>query len=148
MKLPKYEYLTEGEAKLFKFSSDGPKGKIKKLVVYSQMLEEDIYNIAFGDYDEETDSINDTVITNNSDSQKVLATVVSTLYVFTNKYPNFWVYATGSNPARTRLYRMGITSNLEEILADFKVFGLSDEIWHEFKKGKEFEAFLVKRKIH
>ena len=71
MKLPKYEYYTESEAKLFKFTSEGPKGKIKKLIVYSQMLQDDIYNLAFGDYDEETDSINDTVITNNNDSQKV-----------------------------------------------------------------------------
>lgn len=148
MKLPKYEYFTESEAKLFKFSSEGPKGKIKKLVVYSKMLQTDIYNLAFGDYDEDTDSINDTVITNNNDSQKVLATVVSTLYVFTNKHPGFWVYATGSTPARTRLYRIGITLNLEEILADFEVYGLSDETWHEFEKGSDYEAFLVKRKIH
>lgn len=75
MKLPKYEYFTEGEATLFKFSSEGPKGKIKKLVVYTQMLEADVYNLAFGDYNEENDSIDDTVITNNNDSQKVLTTL-------------------------------------------------------------------------
>ena len=112
------------------------------------MFENDIYNLAFGDYNEETNSINDAVITNNNDSQKVLATVASTLYVFTDKHPNFWVYATGSNSARTRLYRMGINTNLEEILEDFKVFGLSDETWREFEKGKEYEAFLVKRKVY
>ena len=112
------------------------------------MLENDIYNLAFGDYDEETNSINDTVITNNNDSQKVLATVASTLYVFTDKHPNVWIYATGNNSALTRLYRMGITTNLEEVMEDFEVFGLSDEIWREFEKGKEYEAFLVKRKLH
>jgi len=46
------------------------------------------------------------------------------------------------------LYRMGITTNLEEILEDFEVFGLSDETWSEFEKGKEYEAFLVKRKLY
>lgn len=148
MKLPRYEYSTESEAELFKFTSEGIKGSIQKLVVYSQMLENDVYNLAFGDYDEETNSINDTVITNNNDSPKVLATVASTLYVFTDKHPNVWVYATGCNSARTRLYRMGITTNLEEILEDFEVFGLSNEIWHEFQKGKEYEAFLVKRKLY
>ncbi|MEO6722188.1 MAG: hypothetical protein ABIN67_17610 [Ferruginibacter sp.] len=145
MKLPKYEYFTEGEAKLFKFTSEGPKGKIKKIIVYSQMLQDDIYNLAFGDYDEENNLINDTIITNNKDSQKVLATVVSTLYVFTNKYPNFWVYATGSSSARTRLYRIGITINLEEILADFEVFGLSDKTWREFEKGKEYGLINILR---
>ena len=144
MKLPRYEYLTESEAELFKFTSEGIKGDFKKLVVYSQMARKSIYNLAFGDYDEETNSINDTVITNNNDSQKVLATVASTLYVFTDKHPNVWVYATGSNSARTILYRMGITVNLEEILEDFAVFGLSDETWEKFEKGKKYEAFLVK----
>ena len=148
MKLPRYEYLTESKAELFSFTSEGIKGNIRKVVVYSQMLEDDIYNLAFGDYNEETNSINDAVITNNNDSQKVLATVASTLYVFTDKHPNVWVYATGSNSARTRLYRMGINTNLEEILEDFEVFGLSDETWREFEKGKEYEAFLVKRKVY
>ena len=105
MKLPRYEYLTEGNAELFTFVSEGPKGSIKKLIVYTQMLEKDIYNLAFGDYNEDTGKINDQVITNNKDSQKVLNTVASSLYVFTDKHPNVWVYATGSNTARTRLYR-------------------------------------------
>lgn len=39
MKLPRYEYLTEGNAELFTFVSEGPKGSIKKLIVYTQMLE-------------------------------------------------------------------------------------------------------------
>jgi hypothetical protein len=65
-----------------------------------------------------------------------------------DSYPNHWVYATGSNPARTRLYRIGITSNYEEILTDFEVFGLSNETWQEFEKEKEYYALLVKRKIH
>lgn len=82
MKLPRYEYSTESEAELFKFTSEGIKGSIEKLVVYSQMFQQDVYNLAFGDYDKETNSIDDTVITNNNDSQKVLATVASTLYVF------------------------------------------------------------------
>jgi hypothetical protein len=32
-----------------------------------------------------------------------------TLYAFTGKYPNTWIYATGSTKSRARLYRMGIT---------------------------------------
>ena len=146
MKLPKYEFLTEGNAELFKFTSEGPKGKIKKLIVYSQMLEEDIYNLAFGDYHEETDTIDDQIITNNNDSQKVLATVAATLYIFTERHPDIWVYTTGSNLARTRLFRMGITKNFEEIKEDFEVFGLSEDYWYQFEKEKNYEAFLVRRK--
>ena len=148
MKLPKYDYVTEGNAELFKFVSEGSKGKINKLIAYSPMLEDDIYNLAFGDYNAETDLIDDKIITNNNDSQKVLATVASTLYVFTDKHPNVWIYATGSNVARTRLYRMGITKNLEEILVDFEVFGLNEDTWLEFEKEKSYKAFLVKRKLY
>lgn len=112
------------------------------------MLEHDIYNLAFGDYKEETESIDDSIITNNNDSQKVLSTVASTLYVFTDKHPDVWVYATGSNSARTRLYRMGITANLEEILKDFEVYGLQNDSWQGFERETDYEAFLVKRKLH
>ena len=147
MKLPRYEYLTEGNAELFTFVSEGPKGSIKKLIVYTQMLEKDIYNLAFGDFNEDTGKIDDRVITNNNDSQKVLTTVASSLYVFTDKHPNVWVYATGSNTARTRLYRRGITANIDEILADFEVYGLQNDLWQPFEKGEEYEAFLAKRKL-
>ena len=148
MKLPRYEYLTEGNAELFKFTSEGPRGSIKKLVLYSQMFEQDIYNLAFGDYNEGTESINDITITNNNDSQKVLSTVASTLYLFTEKHPNVWIYAIGSNTARTRLYRIGITTNLEAILEDFEIYGLCNDTWNGFEKGIDYEAFLVKRKLH
>ncbi|MES2777117.1 MAG: hypothetical protein V4722_23275 [Bacteroidota bacterium] len=147
MKLSRYEYTADGHAELFMFTSVGPKGAIKKLVVYSQMLQNDIYNLGFGDYNEDNGTIDDIVITDNNDSQKILATVASTLYVFTDKHPDVWVYATGSNTARTRLYRMGITTNLEEIIVDFEVYGLQNETWHEFKKGEDYQAFLVKRKF-
>jgi hypothetical protein len=76
----------------------------------------------------------------------ILATVVSTVYAFTDKYPDSWVFATGSTKARTRLYRMGITKYITEIKKDFQVFGLRDDEWEKFEKEVEYEAFLVKRK--
>jgi hypothetical protein len=148
MELKRYEYTSGSQSELFRFTSEGPKGSIKKLVVYSEMLEKDIYNLAFGDYDEETETIDDAIITNNGDSQKILATIASTLYMFTDTHPNVWVYATGSNSARTRLYRMGITKNLLEISPDFEVYGLQHGYWVEFEKGEDYDAFLVKRKFH
>jgi hypothetical protein len=56
------------------------------------------------------------------------------------------IFVTGSTRTRTRLYRMGISNNIEAIKVDFEVFGLVDDKWLAFKKGVEFEAFLVKRK--
>ena len=69
MKLPRYEYATESDYKIFKFTSEGPKGSITKLVVYTETNKENVYNLAFGDYDEETGNIDDKSITDNKDSR-------------------------------------------------------------------------------
>ena len=148
MNKPKYLYKSEEEFKVYSFNSEGIRGTIKKMVIFSYTGEQNIYNLGFGDYDVETKTINDETITNNGDSLKVLATVASTVYAFTEKYPKALVFATESNNVRTRLYRMGITNNLEEIKDDFEVFGLSVEtnLWEEFISGEDYEAFIVKRK--
>ena len=146
MRLPKYRLKAEKSLMVFEFISLGPRGKIPKLVKFSETNLKDLYNLAFGDKDLKTGEINDNVISNNGDSDMVLATVVSTVYAFTDKYPDVWVFATGNTKARTRLYRMGITKYILEIKKDFQIFGLRDDEWEKFEKEVEYEAFLVKRK--
>lgn len=146
MKNEKYQLESDRKLLLFEFTSVGPKGKIKKVVQYIETNLKDYYNLGFGDLIEETGEIEDTVITNNADSQQVLSTVASTIYTFTKRYPDAWIYAKGSNSVRTRLYRIGITNNLIEIKKDFDVFGLKDNQWEEFSKNMEYEAFLITRK--
>ena len=63
--------------------------------------------------------LDDLAISNNGDTEKVLGTVVAALYAFFDRHPGAIVYATGSTPGRTRLYRMGITKFYEEIKNDF-----------------------------
>jgi len=146
MKYEKYQLESDRKLLLFEFVSVGPKGRIRKIVQYTETNLKDFYNLGFGDKDEETGEISDLVITNNGDSQQVLATVASTVYAFTEKHPDAWIYARGSNSVRTRLYRIGITNNLLEIKKDFDVYGLKNDEWHEFKKGTEYLAFLITRK--
>ena len=146
MRLPKYRLKAEKSLMVFEFISQGPKGEIPKLVKYSETNLKDMYNLAFGDKDSKTGNINDTVISNNGDSDMVLATVVSTVYAFTDKYPDSWVFAIGSTKSRTRLYRMGITKYISEIKKDFQVYGLREDELEKFEKEVEYEAFLVKRK--
>jgi len=86
------------------------------------------------------------VISNNGDSEKVLATVVAALYAFTDKYPNAWVYATGSTKTRTRLYRIGISKYISEITEDFEIYGEIHDEWKSFEKNIDFVGFLVNRK--
>jgi hypothetical protein len=139
--------ITAGETSMvYEFVSVGVNKKVTKLIVYSKTRLHNFFNLGFGDKDEETGQIDNEVITNNGDSQKVLATVAATLYLFTEKFPEAMIFATGSTKARTRLYRIGISNNIEEIKPDFEVFGLIENRWYPFEKGTEYEAFLVKRK--
>ena len=138
MKKPKYQYKADDNFEFFEFYSEGKKGIIKKIVQYQKTSDENVYNLAFGDYDERSNSIDDMSITNNGDSLKVLATVASTVYAFIEKYPNASIIATGSTSVRTRLYRMGITNNLDEISEDFAIFGYTtDEQWVKFEIGDD-----------
>jgi hypothetical protein len=56
----------------------------------------DVYNPAFGEKDHSNGQIDDTIISNNDDSEKVLATVVATIYAFPDKYPDAYIYAKGN----------------------------------------------------
>jgi len=131
----------------FTKASEGAKGSVKKMVQFSDTGTENVYNLAFGDYNQATNSINDLSVTNNGDSLKVLATVASTVYAFIEKHPNAWIFATGSTNVRTRLYRMGITNNLVEIKEDFEVYGFSQtSVWEEFLVEEDYEAFMTTKK--
>lgn len=146
MKLPKYPLSSSDKLMTFEFISEGPKGVINKIVRFQKTNVKNVYNLAFGDKDDATGDIDDQIISNNGDSEKVLATVVASVYAFTDKYPQAWIYATGSTKSRTRLYRMGITRFLSEVKDDFDVLGERNDDWEEFKKSVEYEGFLVRRK--
>jgi hypothetical protein len=146
MKLPKYELTTEKSLNVYEFLSEGPKGKIPKLIKFSETTLKGFFNLAFGDKNIETGEIDDKVVSNNGDSEQVLATVVSAVFAFTDLNKNSWVYATGSNKARTRFYRMGLNKYLDEVKKDFWIFGMLNGEWKKFEKETDYTAFVVRRK--
>lgn len=142
--LEKYsDIFISDDYKYYKFTSIGIRGNITKVVRYYDLDLEDYYNLGFGDQDPITGDLDDLAISNNGDSEKVLATVAMTLFTFTNQYPKAKVYITGSTEARTRLYRIAISRHLCSIEMDFKVEGLLDSEWQLFRKDVPYEAFLV-----
>lgn len=147
MKLPKYEIEAEDTLEVFEFVGIGKKGSIPKLIKFSETALSGFYNLAFGDKDLLTGEIDDKVVSNNGDSEKVLATIVSAVYAFTDKNKDAWVYATGSTPSRTRLYRIGITKYVDEVKSDFEIYGLFNGEWENFEKGVDYTAFVVRRHI-
>ncbi len=147
MNLPKYQLKSGRELLSYEFTSQGSKGLIKKQVQFTLLNQEEVYNLAFGDKDSITGEIDDLVISNNGDSEKVLATVVSAVYAFCDKHPDASIFASGSTPARTRLYRIGIAKYFNEIKDDFEIFGQLEDRWELFEKGKDYLAFLAQRKL-
>ena len=103
--------------------------------------------MAFGDKKAGAAEIDDLAISNNGDSEKVLVTVVSALYAFFDRYPDAFVYATGSTRARMRLYRMGISRFYDEMKADFYLFGQTTDAFYEFEVGQKYSGFLAQRKF-
>lgn len=141
----KYQVISSEDLRSFEFLSEGPNGTIKKVVLF-QEFHPDYYNLAFGDWDEIKQVINDTSRTNNNDRDKVIATVAYTVVDFLTLYKDAIIVASGSTPSRTRLYQNGINKHWVEISALFIVQGLLNDVWVPFKRDVNYDAFLVKRK--
>lgn len=147
MHVDKYQLKSEEEFTRFEFISEGPKGAIRKLIEFQHTTDPETYNLAFGDKDPVTGGIDDLVISDNGDTEKVLSTVAAAAYAFLDSHPAAYVYAQGSTKARTRLYRMGINRFYEDMQRDFHLYGRIGEDFVDFEPGIEYEGFLAQRKF-
>ena len=96
MKLPKYQLKATDKLSSYEFVSEGPKGLIVKRIQFTLINKDDVFNLAFGDKDPVSGTIDDLAISNNGDSEKILATVIGAVYAFCDKNPDAWILATGS----------------------------------------------------
>jgi hypothetical protein len=142
----RYELQSEQSLTVFEFVSVGTKGEIHKVIQFSPTNLKDFYNVGLGDRNPQTGDIDYSVVSNNGDTQKILATVAASVIAFVEQYPNAWVYAKGNTSARTRLYQIGIATQIAQISAYFDVFGLYNNEWEEFGLNRNYQAFLVKQK--
>jgi hypothetical protein len=127
----------------YEFLSEEPKGTIKK-VVFFQKIETNLYNLAFGDWNEIEQSVNDGARTNNNDFNKVLATVASAVMDFMQTHPKATLFAKGNTQSRTQLYQMGISRNLLQIRRSYYVGGYFKNHWEAFMPGRNYAAFVLK----
>jgi len=148
MQLETYPFTKHPESHYYEFYSEGPKGNIKKVVEYYRFPElgAEVFNLAFGDWDEDNHHINDFSTSNNADRDKVLATVAATVIEFMKEHPYAVLIATGSTLSRTRLYQMGIARVWDEINQFFEIQGYINDTWQPFKQGVNYNAFLLKRR--
>ena len=88
MSLDQYELKSNPNSLSFEFYSEGPKGRIKKVIQFNKLnvAGETIYNLGFGDFNSKTEKIDDLVVSNNKDRDKILATVASSVLTFFEQY--------------------------------------------------------------
>jgi len=146
MELEKYLLQSDEEQEVFEFYSQGPNGNILKKVVYVPTTTQHVCQLVMGDYNLDTGHIDFLKVTNNNDTDKILATVGVTLYSFFSKKPNSLVYAKGSTNSRTRLYQIGISQLYEQIEEDFEVFGELEGKYERFTKNINYNSFIVTKK--
>lgn len=142
------DLVIESNLAVFEFESLGKHGSIRKRVVFVPTELPDVYNLVFGDVTE-NDEINDSSISNNGDRNKILATLAKVVQLYITKYPERWIYFQGSTKERTRLYRMAIGLNLEELSKKFEIFAETDDSVEliPFQKNMQVSAFLIRNRI-
>ncbi|HCL06619.1 MAG TPA: hypothetical protein DHW64_11970 [Chitinophagaceae bacterium] len=143
-----YPYEANAGLTSFKFTSMVKGRKINKVVNFTKLVSigEHIYNLAFGDYDENECKIEVFVVSNNGDRDKMLNTVALTVLDFFEAHPDSVFIARGSTPSRTRLYQMGINKNLDIITTRLDVFGFNQYKWEKFQSNINYESFYVTKR--
>jgi hypothetical protein len=130
------------------FLSIGKSGTFQKQIVFIPSEIDNIFNLAFGDITE-NGMFDDNSVSDNGDRNRILATIATAVEKYTKRYPERVVYFTGSTKARTRLYRMAIGLNLEELSLTYEIYAQVD--WEDqlvkFEKNMEISAFVIKRKV-
>ena len=143
MRLPTYPLEAGNNFFTYDFVSEGPKGLIAKRVQFTLIHPSGIYNLAFGDFDFITLTLKDQVVSNNGDYKMVLATVAAAAHDFCRNHPGTSIFIVGGNPARTRLYQMGISRYLDRLQTQFTIYGELGDEWEPFQRNKLYSAFFA-----
>lgn len=145
MQVTGYVIECTDDALTFEFDSVYGDRVVGKVIVYGRFPNDpNVFNLALGDKQPDG-SIDDFARTNNSDMDKVMATVVQSLFVFFDRYPVSIVYFTGSTQARTRLYQIIIGKELAVAQRAFFIRGLRNGIPEPFEPNQSYEAFLLQK---
>jgi hypothetical protein len=140
-----YELRHSEDKLLFEFESVG-KVHVSKLIEYTPLLEHpNIYNLGFGDKLPDG-KIDDKIVTDNGDMEKVFATVINSMEEFFKHRPDKVIFFQGSDHVRQRLYRGILSKFLDEILKNYDLYGSQGQDVVAFEKGKVYDGYFVKRK--
>ncbi len=172
-----YNPCYDAEEELFKkrlrflFTSSG-KREIVKAIEYTAVADNGkstIYNLAFGDYDNQNDLVMDKTNSNNGDMYQVFYTVLNSVTAFYNQFPNDAIFIQGSDNShdyyheclptcqkkctvacknanrRIKTYRSFINKNFQKLDKSYRFMGAFKHAaeFVPYELGMEYDAILV-----
>ena len=141
---PFYQFTTSVDAHRFEFTSIGQR-IIHKVIVYQKLPPLNLYNLVLADIGADN-QLDDFSVSDNGDRDKILATVIQSLFAFFAQYPHATVFFAGSTPARTRLYQVAIARELEAAAPRLDIYGLIDDVPEPFERNKQYSGFVISHK--
>lgn len=175
MAKPGYE-VTMDKSRLkirFAFVSRGAQDVIKVIAYDYVGLYHDTktFNLGFGDYNPVTRKINDNANTENGDVYDVLNTVLNTIPLFFEEYPDYALMVRGSDSGedfitnclpdckknckdgecrnqngRISVYTRYVNTNYDELEKGYTFLGGNQDTVEPFEKDKKYDAVLVMKK--
>jgi hypothetical protein len=146
MYLECYEFLTDRENSIYRFSSSGDFQTIE-MMVHFQLIGFNYYNISFGVYNHQTGKIDIYTRTRNNDTTKIFSTLAHIIFDFTNHQHDAIIILIGATKSRNRLFRIIISLYFELIQNEFKIYGAYNDKWEKFSSNRAYDSFYFQR-IH
>jgi hypothetical protein len=136
MNEPLYDVKYSASENQYVFESVGKNGTIIKVVQLVEM-QDNVYNLGFGDFNPITGQVKDDIKSENGDMVKVLSTVlnIANQFLAENK-PMTYVHFKGSDLLRNRLYQIAINQYCDEFMDIFEIYGLNNREPEPFQKNK------------
>lgn len=134
------------ENRVYTFLSCGPSGNIDMTIQFTPTEENGIFNLAFGILDR-GGKMDDVIINNNGDRNKIIATVIAAINEFTYHYPGKLAYFSGHTKERNKLYKGALSIYLEQWLQGYTIWALKEDNSFElFKKNTSYFGYIIKEK--
>ena len=143
---PIYPYKKSLDILTFDFESIGPNGISKKQIVYSSLEEtEKIFTLSLFEILE--NGKRDVYFeSKNKDLTKIMATVLRTMLDFFEEHQDKSIAFTGSEPRRTRLYRMVISKIYAQIdFLKIEAISMNGKIV-DFEPNDNYLAYVISLK--
>jgi hypothetical protein len=129
----------------FQFISEGPRGRIAKQIQFTLLFKPRIYMLQLGDINE-YGGFDRSAISNNGDKNRILATVIQAIEVFTTRYPDRSIRIWSLSAERSRLFQIAISKNFQQLSTKFTVQTMAREGFLLFRKDIDKTDFVLNHK--